>query len=91
MEPTNLRLNIKDDEVLCETAEDRGRTLAKHSGTHSSRLLEKSKEILSPNYKPFEIFFNYRRNSPYVSQRSQMSERKSRERSINGMQYNGST
>jgi hypothetical protein len=26
-----------------------------------------TQEILSPNYKPFEIFFNYRRQSPYVS------------------------
>jgi hypothetical protein len=36
-----------------------------------------SKEILSPTYKPFEIFFNYRRNSPYISHRSHVSGNKS--------------
>jgi len=42
----------------------------------SKRVL--TQEILSPNYKPFEIFFNYRRKSPYVSQRSRVvSDRKS--------------
>ncbi len=62
--PTNLRINIKNDEVTREpTPEDRGRGNA----LQSSRFMENPKEILSPNYKPFEIFFNYRKNSPYVS------------------------
>jgi hypothetical protein len=40
------------------------------------RLEKHKREILSPNYQPFKIFFGYRKTSPYVSHRSQISELK---------------
>ncbi len=68
--PTNIRIKIENEEVIREDSEERGRTQAKNSVILTTRMQEKSKEILSPTYKPFEIFFKYRRNSPYVSHRS---------------------
>ena len=46
-------------------------TISRSSSTRS--FVDRShnkKEILSPFYKPFEIFFNYRKKSPYMSHRS---------------------
>lgn len=48
---------------------------------YCSQRAYRSKEILSPSYKPFEIFFSYRRNSPYQSKRSRVSDKKSSIRS----------
>ena len=52
------------------------RSALSRNSSVKSFLAERSqqKEILSPNYKPFEIFFKYRRESPYYgSHRSRLT------------------
>ena len=59
-------------------------TVSRSSSTRSfvDRSLSK-KEILSPFYKPFEIFFACRRKSPYASHRSTVMSAQKRPASRN--------